>query len=373
MPFLLFAIALIYGCVCTYLYFLIKRFLKVFFDCEITHFQKLTIRFLSVAASTAAVIFFGYGIVFVFYMAIFDVAFSFIRLILRKTLWKKREEPKASYRLIKSGVISAVASAVVVVLGIINFHNVVKTEYTVYTDKNIRDEGYKAAFISDVHFGMSLNLEELREVCNEISRENPDIVVLGGDIIDSSTNAGSLEPLFEALGGIRSRYGVFYIFGNHDKPMGEMASWVSKRELSSVIEDAGIEILCDKVFSIGDDFVIAGREDRGFHGAKRQAMEKLLSEVSRDKFILTLDHQPSEYEENNEAGVDLIISGHTHGGQVWPVNIIDNIFKMNEANYGYVEIDEDTSAIVSSGLAGWGFTVKTAAPAEYVIVNIKKR
>ncbi|MBE6912018.1 MAG: metallophosphoesterase [Ruminococcaceae bacterium] len=373
MAFLFFGLGFVCAFLSTYLYFFIKRFCKVFAIGEENRRSKIIKLAISVAISAVAVTFFGYGLVFILYMALADGVLSIIRLVLCKTLWKAKGEPKFSCRLIKSGISAILFSTLVIVFGIINFHNVVKTEYTIYTDKNIRPEGYKVAFISDIHFGISLDLEELSEICNEISREKPDIVILGGDIIDNSTNREDIPPLFETLGKIESRYGVFYIFGNHDRSMAMVENALSDDELVSAIENAGIVILKDKVQEINDDFVLIGREDRGFHNAKREEIEKLLSEVRKDKFILTLDHQPTEFDKNREAGTNLLISGHTHGGQVWPVNIIDNIFKMNEANYGYVKIGDNTSAIVSSGLAGWGFSVKTSAPAEYVIVNIKKR
>ena len=93
--------------------------------------------------------------------------------------------------------------------------------------------------------------------------------------------------------------------------------------------------------------------------------------VDKDDFILVLDHQPKEYKENEANGTDLLLSGHTHGGQIWPGNIIFNILKFDDAVYGET-VGENGSfrAFVTSGVAGWGYPVKTAAPAEYVIIDI---
>ena len=353
-----------------YLNFFSRRLCKAF---NLPYKEK-KIRLIRLPASAAiaalTVVFFGYGIVFILYMALGDALLSLANAVIARCIKKL---PSLWKRIYGSGIIPVVLSLIVVISGYINFHNIVKTEYTVYTDKNIREEGYKIAFISDVHFGISVDLHKLSEVCSEISEEKPDVVVLGGDIIDNSTPATSYAPLFKTFGGIESEYGVYYIYGNHDRSMKMVTNALSEDELNAAILDAGIVILKDEVKEINEDFALLGREDRGFDGKERQSIESLAAQTEKDRFLLTLDHQPTEYEKNGKAGVDLIISGHTHGGQIWPVNIMDEIFKFNEANYGCVDIDRDTKAIVSSGLAGWGFSVKTSAPAEYVIVNIKKR
>ena len=119
-----------------------------------------------------------------------------------------------------------------------------------------------------------------------------------------------------------------------------------------------------------------GREDlsyrRGSDGGRAEIAE-LVGDIDNDNFIVTLDHQPHGYDENAEAGVDLILSGHTHGGQIFPANLLFDLFKLNDLNYGYKRIDNNCQAIVTSGLAGWGFPVKTAAPAEYVIIEVASR
>ena len=103
---------------------------------------------------------------------------------------------------------------------------------------------------------------------------------------------------------------------------------------------------------------------------ERDSIEELIKDIDKDKFIIVLDHQPKEYEENSMAGTDLILSGHTHAGQMWPVNIAFKFLKFDDAVYGYTKIDA-TQAFITSGFAGWGYSVKTSSPAEYVIIDIK--
>ncbi|MBP2032075.1 putative MPP superfamily phosphohydrolase [Clostridium algifaecis] len=90
------------------------------------------------------------------------------------------------------------------------------------------------------------------------------------------------------------------------------------------------------------------------------------------KFILLLDHQPFELQKNDELGYDLQLSGHTHAGQIWPVGLLSDILRTNELNYGYKKLS-NMQAIVSSGMAGWGYPIRTEANSEYVIIDIKPK
>ena len=87
-------------------------------------------------------------------------------------------------------------------------------------------------------------------------------------------------------------------------------------------------------------------------------------------YILILDHQPQEYKENGEFGTDLLLSGHTHAGQLWPLNYLLELVPYNDGTYGLTKI-KNTTAIITSGISGWGFPYKTSADSEYVIIDIK--
>ena len=102
----------------------------------------------------------------------------------------------------------------------------------------------------------------------------------------------------------------------------------------------------------------------------RTPVAELLTDVDASKYTVVLDHQPRQYKENGEAGVDLLLSGHTHNGQIFPMNFIFDWTGVNDLMYGITGIGENGRAIVTSGVAGWGFNVKTAGKAEYAIVNV---
>lgn len=355
-----------------YIYKLIMRAIKEFKPCAQKSRIRYIVRAISILLGIIGINIFGITAVIILHILAISAVTEIINLIIKKHI----SNPWIWNRIYALCIIPVVLTAGVMAYGYMNFHAVQKTEYTIYTQKNIRPDGYKIALLADVHYGVSLTGEEFLKQCEKISRENVDMVILCGDIVDDDTTKAQMQECFYALSTIENELGIFYVYGNHDRQNYSRNRLYSEKELIGAIEKNNITILCDDAKAIANDFVIVGREDSSVSYASekegRKSIEKLLRNVDKEKFILTLDHQPREYPENAKAGSDLILSGHTHGGQLWPVNILDNIFKFNEVNYGEVNIDKDTKAIVTSGFAGWNYPMKTAAPSEYVIVNIKK-
>lgn len=311
----------------------------------------------------------GWGMLIVMHLMVFAWLVQLLHFLFKKVLSKVYAKKADLWQKIYgSGVIPILLTVVLLFYGYWNLYHIVGTNYTVYTQKPIRDEGYRIALIADVHYGVSLDNEELQAVCDRISDENPDVVVLCGDIVDNDTTHQQMQQVFKTLGSIRSAYGTVYVHGNHDRPMSIVRSVFTQEELVAAIESAGITILQDDVWAVSEDFTIVGREDRS--RSDRTPIDKLMAQVEKDAFVLTLDHQPNDYDENGKAGTDLLLSGHTHGGQLWPLDWLQAVIPFNDAVYGLTEIDEDSKAIVTSGLAGWSFPIKTAAPAEYVIIDI---
>ncbi|MBR6783952.1 MAG: metallophosphoesterase [Clostridia bacterium] len=358
--------------VSVYLFFLLRRILTLF---GISAGNKWAKALSGVAAAALGACtlnifsFFGVAVLHIVVMALVTELINYaVKLIARK----KYNSLKAWQAIYRSGALALVFTAILMVGGYINLHTVVETDYTVETEKNIRAEGYRVALLSDIHFGVSVDYNELLEICEEIGEKGIDVVVLCGDIVDNDTTRTEMQQVFSALGGIKSEYGVFYVHGNHDRPFGfgGFESEFSEAELIEAIEGSGIKILCDEVYKISDDFVIAGRED--LSAKTRKTTAELLAGIDGDRFILTLDHQPREYSATAETATDLVLSGHTHGGQLWPLKQIQEIFKFNDKVYGHGYIDSDTQYIVTSGVAGWKYPIKTASPAEYVIIDVVK-
>ncbi|MBM6838628.1 metallophosphoesterase, partial [Clostridium saudiense] len=207
--------------------------------------------------------------------------------------------------------------------------------YKIYTSKNIRDEGYRVAMISDLHYGTVMNSEKLKKACEKIEKSNPDIVVLCGDIVDEKTSLEQMEEATEILGSIKSKFGIFYVYGNHDDARYSSIPSYTKDELKNELLSNNIHVLVDQSYEIDNDFIIIGRDDEGFSKEeRRKSSEDLIANIDKNKFILLLDHQPSELDENSVLGYDLQLSGHTHKGQIWPIGLISELFDFNELEYG---------------------------------------
>lgn len=279
-----------------------------------------------------------------------------------KTLWNK---------VYQSGLLPILITTIILCIGFYNMQRVIETKYTVQTEKNIQNQGYSVAMISDLHYGTIVHKVQLEQICNKIERQNPDIVVLCGDIVEESTTLEEMEEALKILGNIQSKYGVFYVYGNHDLSSYALKANYSKAQLDDTLVVNNIHLLVDESVEINNDFVIIGRDDAGLSlKANRKSGQELMENIDLNKFILLLDHQPIELKGNSQLGFDLQLSGHTHAGQIWPSGLLGQMFGLVELNYGSKKIG-DFQAIVSSGIAGWGYPIRTESHCEYVIIDIK--
>lgn len=311
----------------------------------------------------------GFGVYFIAltHLTAFFVLCDIAALAVKKI--RRRKEPSrfwmAAY---KSGAVAASLTAVMLAYGYFNMYHIVRTEYTVFSEKNIRDEGYTIVFLSDLHYGVTLDKGQLEEACASIEKESPDIVVLCGDIIDERTSLAQMREAFGVLGSISSRYGVFYVYGNHDKRFNY--SEYTPKELSDAVEQSGIRVLDDSVLEINQEIALIGRADRGYEGFERKPFAELTDGLNPERAWIVLDHQPADYAEVENNGGDLILSGHTHAGQLWPTGIVADLLHFDEMNYGFKK-QGNLNAIVSSGIAGWGYPLRTSKHSEYVVVYLK--
>lgn len=270
-------------------------------------------------------------------------------------------------KIYRSGLVPVLVVCLMLGCGYWNMGNIHATEYTVTSEK--LDSGYDVVFLSDIHYDTIQNPDALNRAVEEINARKPDLIILGGDIVEEGTSKESMEEAFRVLGNLKSLYGTYYIYGNHDRQsyLAPSSRAYTLGELEEAIRSNGIEILCDRWISVGEDLVLAGREDVG-EAYGRLPTGDLLRGADRDRFLLVVDHQPVGVEENAGAGVDLQLSGHTHGGQIFPAGYLIDLF--GGRNCGLYR-QGDCQVIVSSGAAGWGFPVRTQGRCEYVVVHLR--
>lgn len=220
-------------------------------------------------------------------------------------------------------------------------------------------DSLKIVAISDLHLGYNIGSDELRSWIELINAENPDLVLIGGDIIDNSVRPVNDAKMYDEFKKIKTKYGIYAVLGNHEYMSGPSES-------AKFYENAGIHLLRDSSVLIDSTFYIVGRDDKS--NPRRKNLGDMTVNLDKSKPIILLDHQPYNLEEAENNGVDFQFSGHTHRGQVWPISLItDAIY---EDSYGSLK-KGNTNVYVSSGIGLWGGKFRIGTQSEYVVVNLK--
>lgn len=273
-----------------------------------------------------------------------------------------------------AGVAAIIITIVYMSWGWYQAHNVWQKDYTIQTDKVVGS--IKLALIADSHTGITFDGDGFAEHVKEIQGQNPDAVLIAGDFVDDDTSLIDMKKCCEALGTLDTKYGVYYVFGNHDK--GYYASERRGYDGDDIIAELtknGVTVLQDQSVLLGDSFYIIGRQDLSEvtdRGGSRADIEDLVKALDDDKYQIVMDHQPADYANEKAAGVDLVLSGHTHGGQLLLIKLFQEITGMggNDQIYGLEDLD-GSDFLVTSGISDWAIKFKTGCRSEYVIIDIQ--
>lgn len=331
--------------------------------------QELAALLLSAAALVPSMHIFGLPVLLVLHVVIIGLL---MEILYGVTARLGRRRPRWWRILYRSSVIPLAGAALLTGYGFWNMKSPVSAEYTVASEKALPPGGYKAVLFTDLHYGNALHSAELRQDAAAIAAEAPDLVLLGGDIVDERTSERDMKEAFRILGSIPARYGVYYVYGNHDKALYTAQPAFTPEELAQAIEDAGITILEDQTVTAAPGLTVTGRQDRSDPmrtGVPRVSSEALAEGLDPAAFHILLDHQPRYFEENAAAGYDLMLSGHTHAGQIWPAGLLIGALDAGTIVYGH-EVRDGMDVIVSSGISGWGYPLRTEGQSEYVTIHI---
>jgi len=255
-------------------------------------------------------------------------------------------------------------STLFIIGGFINAVIPVVKEYKITINKSAEGlETLRIAAVSDIHLGSIIRKRSLKKLSGILKETDPDIVLLLGDIIDGEIGPVLRDDLLQYLTCPKCNNGLFAITGNHEFIGG------ADRTIP-YIESKGIRLLKDEMVTIEGGIQLIGRIDRDsyrFYGKERLPLAELMKQADTSKPVILLDHQPYHLDEAAKYGVDLELSGHTHNGQMWPLNYFTS--RIYELSYGYLR-KGSANFIVSSGYGLWGPRVRSGSRSEVLLINI---
>lgn len=270
--------------------------------------------------------------------------------------------PEGMFVFRKLAFVASVAIiAVVLIAGNYKFNHpkIVNIELSA-NGKPKQNKELRIVAASDIHLGVTIDKKRFQKYVNLINEQKPDIVLLAGDVFDNSPAPVIKQNMNEDMRKIQAPLGVYAVPGNHEYIGRDINKTVD------YLQSGNIHVLRDSVTLIDDSFYIIGRDDRT--NQSRKTLSQLVAKINYSKPIIMLDHQPYHLEEAEESGVDLQISGHTHDGQFFPINLI--VRSMYENPHGY-STRGNTHYYVSSGLGLWGPQYRVGTQSELVVITLK--
>lgn len=270
-----------------------------------------------------------------------------------------------------TGILAIIITVVYLSVGWYLAHNVWMKQYTIETDKKVGQ--LKVLQFADAHLGTTFDGHGFAKQVERMQKEHPDVVLIVGDYVDDDSNKEDMLIATKALGTLETTYGVYYVFGNHDKGYyGDEHRGFSADDLVKALEANGVTVLEDESIPIDNRAVIVGRQDRSEEerGDTRASMKELSDQLDQNLFSIVMDHQPDDYAAQAKSKVDLVLSGHTHGGQLFPITYVGEWIGENDRTYGYEKRD-NTNFIVTSGISDWAIKFKTGCKSEFVVINVK--
>jgi hypothetical protein len=270
--------------------------------------------------------------------------------------WVSANYPQA--KLLYFGAVMLIIGCMSLV-GFIRFSNPVVVEVDL-TPKLKASGNHELTIVaaSDLHLGNVIRKGRLVKWIDLINSQNPDIILLVGDIFDHSYRAVKSQKMDQDLARLRAKYGVYVIPGNHDYYTG-----IDK--VLDFLKSSGMHILRDTAVNVADRIIIIGRDD--LTNSKRKPLASLVSGLNSGLPKIVLDHQPHTLDESVENQIDLHLSGHTHNGQIFPFNHI--VSRIYDLGYGYRKSGK-THLYVSAGLGLWGAPIRIGTRSEIVKIRM---
>ncbi len=350
-----------------YLFFMLSPLLGFFIKAEPFHraFKQISNYWLGFLAIGLAI------------TAIADI----LRLILNKIVWKQDHPNEKRYKrgfLCVLLVVVAISS-----YGVYHAKDIKINEYTAKVQKSLatgenNSQKLKIAVVSDIHIGYNVEYEHIDRMVEKINQTNPEIVIIAGDIFDNDYDAiKEPDKIANRIADIKSKYGVYACWGNHDIPESLLAGFtVGKKEykrdnrFDEFMQRANVKMLEDESTLINEQFYLVARKDPRMSeklGEDMATVSELTAGLDKTKSIILIEHEPVELEEIAQAGVDVTISGHTHGGQIFPGTVLTAMTSENAR--GLLKVG-DMYSFVTEGAGVWGPPMRIGTDSEVMVIDI---
>ena len=307
-------------------------------------------------------------------------AAELIRWILHFTHVIPIEVLTSQKTFIITGFICIAAITFFCIWGIISAIHIRNTSYKITIHKVVgKLDELNIVLAADLHLGYTVGPKMMRQMVDKINAQNPDIVLIAGDIFDNDYDAmGRPEELIRILSQIHSKYGTYAVYGNHDTDEKILAGFtfpskhkkVSDSRMDDFLKRANIQLITEKTLLIADSFYLVGRADEERPGRGVDILKtpwEIMDTLETSKPVIVIEHEPKFLQEIADAGIDLHLCGHTHDGQTFPSNLLCKLIWENPA--GFLKKD-DMHSIVTSGVGLFGPNMRVGTKSEIVTIKV---
>jgi predicted MPP superfamily phosphohydrolase len=311
---------------------------------------------------TAAFVLLGYyALPFLLYLIMTVILVDILAGVMRLAGAASRETVRSGRLRFWRLAVSVGVPILVVAFGAIN-HRILRVhEYRIEVPRrSSAAREMTIVFMADLHFRELTSDRFLEELTAKVNAQRPDVILVGGDMLEGDRRNEDTGRYERAFRGMISKYGIYGVPGNHER--------YSRMGSGGFLERAGITFLQDEVVSIDDALTLAGRKDS--RSGDRKSVAELTASARRDLPVILLAHRPKGFDEARAAGIDIQLSGHTHHGQLFPVNLVTR--RQYDLSWGHLEKD-GAHLIVTSGVQGWGPPVRTVGSSEIVVIHLALR
>lgn len=240
------------------------------------------------------------------------------------------------------------------------------TSFILKVDKPMpRSRPLRIALLSDIHYGSLVSTADLSLLCSRIRTQQPDLILLAGDLIDNSLQLVRQTDFIAQISGLQAPLGIYAVLGNHELVNAD------KQEIVNFYRAGGIRVLQDETVVLDDQLILAGRNERQteFSGRLQQHSPScLLDGINQNLPVILMQHQPAELDLLEQSGVDIALAGHTHRGQLFPLNLL-NWRRFGQT--GRYKRFGQMQSIISSGYGTWGPPIRLGSRSEIVIIDLQ--